>query len=81
MQPVPADWPRSLQMPPAAKERLTITKVELFKVVVPMQDDIISSPELGPDTLTEFPSIPKFIVKLHTDSGIAGIGETSPLAV
>jgi muconate cycloisomerase len=58
------------------KERLTIAKVELFKVVVPMQDDIISSPELGPDALTEFPSIPKFIVKLHTDSGIVGIGET-----
>jgi muconate cycloisomerase len=60
-----------------AAERLTITKVELHKVAVPMQDDIISSPELGPDTLTEFPSIPKFIVKLHTDSGIVGIGETS----
>ena len=59
------------------KERLTITKVELFKTVVPMQDDIISSPELGPDALTEFPSIPKFIVKLRTDSGIVGIGETS----
>src|SRR4029077_7072020 len=59
------------------KDRLTITKVELFRTVVPMQDDIISSPELGPDTLTEFPSIPKFIVKLHTDSGIVGIGETS----
>src|SRR4051812_27169304 len=58
-------------------ERLQITKVELFKVVVPMQDDIISSPELGKDTLTEFPSIPKFIIKLHTDSGMVGIGETS----
>src|SRR5436305_15119777 len=58
-------------------ERLQITKIELFKVVVPMQDDIISSPELGPDALTEFPSIPKFIVKLHTDSGITRIGETS----
>ncbi len=59
------------------KERLTIAKVELFKTVVPMQDDIINSPEFGPDTLTEFPSIPKFIVKLRTDSGIVGIGETS----
>ncbi len=58
-------------------ERLQITKVELFKVVVPMQPDIISSPELGPDALTEFPSIPKFMIKLHTDSGIVGIGETS----
>jgi len=58
-------------------ERIRITKVELFQVVVPMQPDIISSPELGPDTLSEFPTIPKFIVKIHTDSGIVGIGETS----
>src|SRR5947207_15195090 len=58
-------------------DRLKITKVELFKTAVPMQDDIINSPEFGPDALTEFPSIPKFIVKLHTDSGIVGIGETS----
>ncbi len=58
-------------------ERLKITKVELFKVAVPMQPDIISSPELGPDALTEFPSVPKFMIKIHTDSGIVGIGETS----
>jgi muconate cycloisomerase len=58
------------------RERLQITKVEVFKVVVPMQDDIISSPELGPDALTEFPSLPKFILKVRTDSGIVGIGET-----
>jgi muconate cycloisomerase len=58
-------------------ERLKITKVELFKVVVPMQEDIINSPEFGPDGLTEFPSLPKFIVKVHTDSGIVGVGETS----
>src|SRR3984893_364865 len=59
------------------KDRLRITKVELFKVVVPMQDDIINSPEFGPDALTEFPGIPKFIVKVRTDSGISGVGETS----
>lgn len=58
-------------------ERLQITKVEVFKVVVPMQEDIISSPELGPDGLTEFPSLHKFILKVHTDSGIFGVGETS----
>ena len=57
-------------------DRLKITAVDLFKVVVPMQPDIISSPELGPDALTEFPSIPKFIVKVKTDAGITGIGET-----
>jgi len=58
-------------------ERLRITKVELFKVVVPMQNDIINSAEFGKDALTEFPSIPKFVVKLHTDASIVGIGETS----
>lgn len=58
-------------------ERLRITKIDLFKVVVPMQPDIISSPELGPDGLTEFPSLPKFMVKISTDSGVIGIGETS----
>ena len=57
-------------------ERLRVTRFELFKVVVPMQPDIINSPEFGADALTEFPSIPKFILKLHTDSGIVGIGET-----
>ena len=57
-------------------ERLRITRVEWFQVVVPMQPDIINSPEFGPDALTEFPSIPKFILKIHTDSGIVGIGET-----
>jgi muconate cycloisomerase len=59
------------------KERLKITKIELFPVIVPMQPDIISSPELGPDALTEFPSISKFMIKIHTDSGITGVGETS----
>ena len=60
-----------------AAERLRITRVDLHQVVVPMQPDIINSPELGPDALTEFPSISKFILKIHTDAGIIGIGETS----
>jgi muconate cycloisomerase len=55
---------------------LRISRVELFRVVVPMQPDIINSPEFGPDGLTEFPSIPKFVLKIHTDAGV-GIGETS----
>jgi muconate cycloisomerase len=60
-----------------AAERIRITNVEIHPVVVPMQDDIINSPEFSPDALSEFPSIPKFILKLQTDSGIIGIGETS----
>ena len=58
-------------------ERLKITKIELFKVVVLMQDDINSSPEMSGDDLSEFPKTPKFIMKVHTDSGIIGIGETA----
>src|SRR5574340_995440 len=57
-------------------ERLKITRIELFKVVVPMQPDINSSPELSGDDLSEFPKTPKFVLKLHTDSGIVGVGET-----
>ena len=40
-------------------------------------DRIWSQGPLGPDTLTEFPSIPKFIVKIRTDSGVTGVGERS----
>lgn len=57
-------------------ERLKITKIEIFQVAIPIQDDIINSPEFGPDGLTEFPKGPKVIIKLHSDSGIFGIGET-----
>lgn len=58
-------------------ERLKITKIEIFQVVVPVQDDMINSPEFDPDGLSEFPKGPKVIIKLHTDSGLFGIGETS----
>ena len=58
-------------------ERLKITRIELFKVVVPMQPDINSSPEMSGDDLANFPKTPKHVLKLYTDSGIAGIGETS----
>ncbi|MDQ2900902.1 MAG: hypothetical protein M3Y07_14045 [Acidobacteriota bacterium] len=58
-------------------ERLKITKIELFKVVVLMQNDINSSPEMSGDDLSEFPKTPKHILKVHTDSGIVGIGETA----
>ena len=57
-------------------ERIRITHVDIFPVVVPMQDDIINSPEFSPDALSEFPKATKYILKLQTDSGIVGIGET-----
>ncbi len=57
-------------------ERLKITRVELFKVIVPMQPDIISSPELGPDTSDGVPGMPKFIVKSTDRLRRLGVGET-----
>jgi len=69
----------SLALPAAAAgrdERLTITRVELRRVVVPMQEGVINSARFTPDLLTEFPKGPKIIVLLHTDSGITGLGET-----
>ena len=54
-------------------ERLTITRIDLFRVAVPMQNDIIHSPEIVEE---DFAMVPKFVLKVYTDSGIAGIGET-----
>ena len=53
------------------QERLTITKVELFRVCPPLQDGVLAK-TAGPD----FDKIPKFMLKVHTDSGIVGLGET-----
>lgn len=55
-------------------ERLKITKIEMFRVAVPMQDDIIYSPEYVETPL--FSMVPKWILKVHTDSGLIGIGES-----
>ncbi len=57
------------------KERLTITGVDLYEVVVPMKPDITADPEVAEDS--RFDLVPKIILKVRTDSGITGIGETS----
>jgi muconate cycloisomerase len=54
-------------------ERIRITKVEMFRVAVPMQPDIVHSPEIVEE---DFVMVPKIILKVHTDSGIVGVGET-----
>jgi muconate cycloisomerase len=56
------------------QERLTITRVELFRVVVPMKADSTTDPETAESS--RFDLVPKIILKVHTDSGIVGIGET-----
>jgi muconate cycloisomerase len=53
------------------RERLTITQVELFRVCPPLQPGILPA-AAAPD----FDVIPKYILKVHTDSGIVGLGET-----
>ena len=56
-------------------DRLKITRIDMFRVAVPMQDDIIYSPEYVETPL--FSMVPKWIVKIHTDAGITGIGESN----
>ena len=53
-------------------ERLTITDIELFYVSPPMRPGILSVTQ----TQGDFDQVPKFILKVHTDAGIVGLGET-----
>jgi len=53
------------------KERLTISRIEMYRVCPPMQDGVLAR-GAPPD----FDVVPKFILKVHTDSGIVGLGET-----
>ena len=57
-----------------SKERITITRVDLSRVVVPMKKDSTTDPETAESS--RFDLVPKNILKIHTDSGITGIGET-----
>ena len=67
----------SFALPAAAagrQERLTITRVDLFRVVVPMKPDSTTDPETAESS--RFDLVPKGILKVHCDSGLVGIGET-----
>jgi len=55
-------------------ERLTITGVDMFRVVVPMRPDSTTDPETAESS--RFDLVPKTILKLRTDAGITGIGES-----
>ena len=56
-------------------DRLTITNLEIFRVSVPMQDASIYSPEYVETPL--FSMVPKWIIKIHTDAGLTGLGESN----
>ncbi|MSR81787.1 MAG: hypothetical protein EXS58_02525 [Candidatus Latescibacteria bacterium] len=58
---------------------MKITRIEKWKVVVPMRPDSVNSPEYDAkdEGLRTFCEVPKHIIRIHTsDSGIVGIGET-----
>ncbi len=71
----PPSHPAGLPALPASaagrRERLTITDIELACVCPPLQAGILSA-AAAPD----FDRVPKFILKVHTDAGIVGLGET-----
>lgn len=64
LHPLPADTA-------GHKERLSVTKVELFCVCPPLKPGILSGAAAA-----DFDRVPKFILKVHTDAGIVGLGET-----
>lgn len=57
---------------------MKIVRVETWKVRVPMKPDTVNSLEFDPKdaVLSAFWNVPKFIVRLTTDDGVVGIGET-----
>lgn len=57
------------------RERLTITEVELFCVCPPLKPGILHG-----DAAADFDQVPKYILKVHTDAGIVGLGETHRMA-
>jgi len=75
----PEEGPAGLASLPASaagrRERLTITGIELFYVCPPLQEGILAA-----GAPADFDRVPKFILKVHTDSGIVGLGETHRMA-
>ncbi len=55
-------------------ERLKITRVDLVRVVVPMKQDSTTDPETAESS--RFDLVPKAVLRLHTDAGLIGIGES-----
>jgi len=52
-------------------ESLTITDIDLHYVCPPLRDGIMPAAAKG-----DFDQVPKFILQVHTDAGIVGLGET-----
>jgi muconate cycloisomerase len=51
-----------------------ITRVDIDEVAVPCKPDTVNSPEWGTDA---WETMSRFIIRVHTDDGLVGLGETS----
>lgn len=63
----------------AAPGKILVERIETFKVVVPMLPGVVNSEELGDlidPVLATFDQVPKYIIRVHADNGMIGIGET-----
>jgi len=57
---------------------MRITSVEKWKVVVPCREGVLERAGRWYDPgLSTFDSVPKWIVRIHTDTGMCGLGESS----
>ena len=52
---------------------MRITDVDIWTVVVPVIQDRVNSPEFG---IPSWPKLSKHIIRLRTDNGLYGLGET-----
>jgi muconate cycloisomerase len=52
---------------------MRITDIDIWTVVVPIRQERVNSPEFGPPS---WPKLSKHIIRLHTDEGVYGLGET-----
>ena len=56
---------------------MKIDRIEVFRVHVPMKAETNSSASVPADSLSSFTSgLDKHILKVHTDDGLVGLGET-----
>lgn len=63
-----------------SQQSIIIERIETTKVVVRMRPDSVNSENFGPNTdkrLLYFDTLPKYIIRVYTESGLVGLGETS----
>ncbi len=63
----------------AAPKSLKISRIETWKVIVPMRPGTTVSLDFGPSLdirLRDFDKVPKFIIRLTGENGVTGVGET-----